>query len=70
MRRCHVMRISPDSRTLYIIGIESLTKVNYRADCFLIYWASKMALDFLFGKRKTPEEMLKQNQRALTRAVR
>lgn len=29
-----------------------------------------MALDFLFGKRKTPDEMLKQNQRALTRAIR
>ncbi|XP_028409042.1 charged multivesicular body protein 2a-like [Dendronephthya gigantea] len=29
-----------------------------------------MALDFLFGKRKTPEEMLKQNQRALNRAMR
>uniref|UniRef100_A0A3Q3EYS3 Charged multivesicular body protein 2A n=1 Tax=Labrus bergylta TaxID=56723 RepID=A0A3Q3EYS3_9LABR len=27
-------------------------------------------MDFLFGKRKTPEEMLKQNQRALNRAIR
>ncbi|MGH0191399.1 UNVERIFIED_CONTAM: hypothetical protein FKN15_062902 [Acipenser sinensis] len=27
-------------------------------------------MDFLFGKRKTPEEMLRQNQRALTRAMR
>ncbi|KAA8581234.1 hypothetical protein FQN60_002815 [Etheostoma spectabile] len=27
-------------------------------------------MDFLFGKRKTPEEMLKQNQRALNRAMR
>ncbi|CAB1312042.1 unnamed protein product [Coregonus sp. 'balchen'] len=27
-------------------------------------------MEFLFGKRKTPEEMLRQNQRALTRAMR
>ncbi|KAM9774197.1 charged multivesicular body protein 2a [Syngnathus typhle] len=27
-------------------------------------------MEFLFGKRKTPEEMLKQNQRALNRAMR
>ncbi|KAI7834735.1 Snf7-domain-containing protein [Kickxella alabastrina] len=27
-------------------------------------------LDFLFGKRKTPQELLRQNQRALTRAQR
>ncbi|PIO26803.1 hypothetical protein AB205_0221290, partial [Aquarana catesbeiana] len=27
-------------------------------------------MDFLFGRRKTPEEMLRQNQRALTRAIR
>ncbi len=27
-------------------------------------------MDFLFGKRKTPEEMLRQNQRALNRAMR
>ena len=27
-------------------------------------------MDFLFGKKKTPEEMLKQNQRALNRAMR
>ncbi|KAL1237610.1 Charged multivesicular body protein 2a [Trichinella nelsoni] len=29
-----------------------------------------MALDFLFGRRKTPQEMLRQNQRALNRAMR
>ncbi|GFW63723.1 charged multivesicular body protein 2a [Trichonephila clavipes] len=29
-----------------------------------------MALDFLFGRRKTPEEMLRQNQRALNKAMR
>uniref|UniRef100_A0A1I8GF85 Charged multivesicular body protein 2a n=1 Tax=Macrostomum lignano TaxID=282301 RepID=A0A1I8GF85_9PLAT len=29
-----------------------------------------MALDFIFGRRKTPEEMLRQNQRALNRATR
>ncbi|XP_049614366.1 charged multivesicular body protein 2a isoform X1 [Syngnathus scovelli] len=28
------------------------------------------SMEFLFGKRKTPEEMLKQNQRALNRAMR
>ena len=27
-------------------------------------------MEFLFGKKKTPEEMLKQNQRALNRAMR
>lgn len=27
-------------------------------------------MDFLFGRRKTPQEMLRQNQRALTRAMR
>lgn len=27
-------------------------------------------MDFLFGRRKTPEEMLRQNQRALNRAMR
>ncbi|CAL1262197.1 unnamed protein product [Larinioides sclopetarius] len=29
-----------------------------------------MALDFLFGRRKTPEELLRQNQRALNKAMR
>jgi len=29
-----------------------------------------MPLDFLFGRRKTPQEMLRQNQRALNRAMR
>ena len=28
-----------------------------------------MALSALFGKRKTPEEMLRQNQRALTKVI-
>lgn len=27
-------------------------------------------MDFLFGRRKTPEQMLKDNQRALNRAMR
>lgn len=27
-------------------------------------------MDFLFGKKKTPDEMLRQNQRALTKAIR
>lgn len=27
-------------------------------------------MDFLFGRRKTPEEMLRQNQRALNKAMR
>ena len=27
----------------------------------------KMPLEFLFGRRKTPEEILKQNQRALNK---
>lgn len=30
----------------------------------------KMPLDFLFGRRKTPAEMLRQNQRALNKAMR
>lgn len=29
-----------------------------------------MPLDFLFGRRKTPQEMLRQNQRALNKAMR
>uniref|UniRef100_A0A914UIK6 Charged multivesicular body protein 2a n=1 Tax=Plectus sambesii TaxID=2011161 RepID=A0A914UIK6_9BILA len=29
-----------------------------------------MALDFLFGRRKTPQELLRQNQRALNKAMR
>ena len=29
-----------------------------------------MPLEFLFGKKKTPEEMLRQNQRALNKAMR
>ena len=29
-----------------------------------------MPLEWLFGKKKTPEEMLKQHQRALNRAMR
>jgi len=27
-------------------------------------------MDFLFGRRKTPQEMLRQNQRALNKAMR
>ena len=30
----------------------------------------KMPLEWLFGKKKTPEEMLRQNQRALNKAMR
>lgn len=29
-----------------------------------------MPLEWLFGKKKTPEEMLRQNQRALNKAMR
>ena len=29
-----------------------------------------MPLEWLFGKKKTPQEMLRQNQRALTKAIR
>lgn len=32
--------------------------------------SSSATMDMLFGRRKTPEEMLRQNQRALTRAMR
>lgn len=43
-------------------------------DKFLfVYFAahfSKMPLEWLFGRRMTPEEMLRQNQRALNRAMR
>lgn len=34
------------------------------------YNKKKMALEFLFGRRKTPEEMLRENQRALNKAMR
>lgn len=30
----------------------------------------KMPLEFLFGRKKTPEEMLRQNQRSLNKAMR
>ena len=30
----------------------------------------KMPLEWLFGKKKTPQEMLRQNQRALNKAMR
>lgn len=36
---------------------------------FLLDLFSKK-MDFLFGSRKTPEQLLKQNQRALNRAMR
>lgn len=36
---------------------------------FLLDLFSKK-MDFLFGRRKTPEQMLKDNQRALNRAMR
>ena len=32
--------------------------------------SQKSNMDKLFGKRKTPEEMLRQNQRALNKAMR
>ena len=31
---------------------------------------ANMPLEFLFGRKKTPEEMLRQNQRALNKAMR
>ncbi|KAL5009494.1 hypothetical protein ScPMuIL_011799 [Solemya velum] len=41
---------------------------------FLVEWRNsrniKMPLEFLFGRKKTPEEMLRQNQRALNKAMR
>ncbi|KAL6031391.1 hypothetical protein STEG23_007032 [Scotinomys teguina] len=33
-------------------------------------WLSPPTMDLLFGRRKTPEELLRQNQRALNRAMR
>lgn len=33
-------------------------------------WWAPAAMDLLFGRRKTPEELLRQNQRALNRAMR
>lgn len=41
--------------------------------CFikiLFFLQKRMAMEFLFGRRKTPEEMLRQNQRALNKAMR
>lgn len=34
------------------------------------HWQAPAAMDLLFGRRKTPEELLRQNQRALNRAMR
>lgn len=36
----------------------------------VLYFQSSFIMEWLFGKKKTPEEMLKQNQRALNRAMR
>ena len=36
----------------------------------VLYFQSSYIMEWLFGKKKTPEEMLKQNQRALNRAMR
>ncbi|KAG8196793.1 hypothetical protein JTE90_027514 [Oedothorax gibbosus] len=48
----------------YYIYSQQLVKSTHR------YLKSKMAMDFLFGRRKTPEELLRQNQRALNKAMR
>lgn len=37
---------------------------------FFIFQSIIMPLEWLFGKKKTPEEMLRQNQRALNKAMR
>ena len=42
-------------------------KVNYSSKSVVL---RAFIMEFLFGKKKTPEEMLKQNQRALNRAMR
>ena len=34
------------------------------------HWWAPATMDLLFGRRKTPEELLRQNQRALNRAMR
>nr|XP_025704489.1 charged multivesicular body protein 2a-like isoform X2 [Callorhinus ursinus] len=35
-----------------------------------VHWWAPATMDLLFGRRKTPEELLRQNQRALNRAMR
>lgn len=47
---------------LSVLPFELLT------DCLFCICSCQM--EFLFGRRKTPEEMLRQNQRALNRAMR
>ncbi|KAM7299667.1 charged multivesicular body protein 2a [Ixodes scapularis] len=44
-----------------------------RPDCFLLAHRNRNTrakMEWLFGKKKTPEEMLRQNQRALNKAMR
>lgn len=35
-----------------------------------IFWKKLVKMEWLFGKRLTPEEMLRKNQRALNKAMR
>lgn len=75
---------SPWFQNLDIISIQTLKPGNVWHSRLIIYmsctyavwlyWRSAFGIfkqmDFLFGRRKSPEEMLRQNQRALNRAMR
>jgi charged multivesicular body protein 2A len=51
---------------LYILGQISALSSIFQGN----YQTIKMPLEWLFGRKKTPAEMLRQNQRALTKAMR
>ena len=53
-------------------SLHSVIQLLYQIPCNFRWLQNKakMPLEFLFGKKKTPEEMLRQNQRALTKAMR
>ncbi|KAG5262593.1 hypothetical protein AALO_G00276750 [Alosa alosa] len=52
------------------MGDISTTNVVVAPSGNRLYPTDNCKMEFLFGKRKTPEEMLRQNQRALNRAMR
>ena len=50
-------------------GVENIFN-SQRIIQFKIIWNLKTKMEFLFGKKKTPAQMLRENQRLLTRAMR
>ncbi|GFT03627.1 charged multivesicular body protein 2a [Nephila pilipes] len=68
---CLMPEIQLKLHTIMINMYNNQRKNIYLAVTVLKYFCNRrMALEFLFGRRKTPEEMLRQNQRALNKAMR